>query len=129
VELPRLIFIHLPNDHTAAPRPQDGYPFRSSYVADNDHALGRIVEYLSHSPWWKQMAVFVTEDDAQGGVDHIDSHRTLLLVGGPYAKRNYVSHTNASFPAIWKTVFRILDIPPLNLYDAAAADLSDCFTS
>jgi YVTN family beta-propeller protein len=125
---PRLIFIHLPNDHMAKPRPEDGYPFDASYVADNDYALGRIVEYLSHSRWWRQMAVLVTEDDAQGGVDHVDSHRTVLLVAGPYARKNYVSRVNSSFPGLLKTVFRLLGIPPLNLFDAAAADLADCFT-
>jgi len=126
--LPRFIFIHLPNDHTDKPRPEDGYPFTASYVADNDYALGRIVEFLSKSPWWKQMAVFVTEDDAQGGVDHVDSHRSVLLVASPYARKNYVSKTNASFPALLKTAFRLLNMPPLNLFDATASDLSDCFT-
>ncbi|HXG31904.1 MAG TPA: bifunctional YncE family protein/alkaline phosphatase family protein [Bryobacteraceae bacterium] len=125
---PRFIYIHLPNDHTARPRPGQGYPFEASYVADNDLALGRIVEYLSHSPWWQQMAVFITQDDAQGGRDHIDSHRSLLLLVSPYAKRNYVSRVNSSFPGLLKTVFRLLGIPPLNLFDAAASDLSDLFT-
>ena len=126
---PRLIFVHLPNDHMAKPRPEDGYPFQASYVADNDYALGRMVEYLSHSPWWKRMAILVTEDDAQGGVDHVDSHRTVLLVASPYAKKNYVSHAHSSFPGLLKTTFRLLGIPPLNLYDATASDLSDCFTT
>lgn len=126
--MPRFIYIHLPNDHTAKPRPEDGYPFQASYVADNDYALGRILEFLSKSPWWKQMAVLVTEDDAQGGVDHVDSHRSLLLVASPYARKNYVSKTNASFPALLKTAFRLLNMPPLNLFDATAADLADCFT-
>jgi YVTN family beta-propeller protein len=127
-EFPRLLFIHLPNDHMTKPRPEDGYPFASSYVADNDYALGRIVEFLSKTPWWREMAVLVTEDDAQGGVDHVDSHRTVFLALGPYAKKNFVSHVNSSFPGLLKTAFRILGIPPLNLYDAAAADLSNCFT-
>jgi DNA-binding beta-propeller fold protein YncE len=127
--LPRFLFIHLPNDHMAETRPDDGYPFHASFVADNDRALGRIVEYLSSSPWWKEMAVFITEDDAQGGRDHIDSHRTLLVAVGPYVKRQYVSHVHASFPGLLKTVFRILGVPPLNLYDATASDLADCFTS
>ena len=127
--LPRFLFIHLPNDHMAETRPRDGYPFQASFVADNDYALGRIVEYLSNSPWWKEMAVFITEDDAQGGRDHIDSHRTLLLAAGPYIKRQYVSHVHSSFPGLLKTVFRILGIPPLNLYDATASDLADCFTT
>jgi hypothetical protein len=125
---PRFIYIHLPNDHMDKPRPADGYPFEASYVADNDYALGRIVEYLSKTPWWREMAILVTEDDAQGGRDHIDAHRTVLLAIGPYCKRNYVSHTNTSFPGLLKTVFRLLGLPPLNLFDAAASDLSDCFT-
>lgn len=127
-DLPRLIYIHLPNDHMAKPRPEDGYPFAASYVADNDLALGRILAYLSNTPWWRQMAVFITEDDAQGGVDHVDSHRTLLLIASPWAKKNYVYRQNASFPAILKAVFRILGIPPLHLFDAVAADLAECFT-
>ena len=125
---PRFIFIHLPNDHTAGPRPEDGYPYSASYVSDNDYALGRMVEYLSKGPWWKRMAVLVTEDDAQGGRDHVDAHRTILLVAGPYAKKNFVSHVNSSFPGLLKTVFRLLGIPPLNLFDAAASDLAECFT-
>jgi YVTN family beta-propeller protein len=127
--LPKLLFIHLPNDHTAKPRPTDGYATEASYVADNDYALGRILEYLSHSPWWRNMVVFITEDDAQSGVDHVDAHRTILLAAGPYVKRGCVAHQNASFPGLLKTVFRILHLPPLNLYDAAATDLSECFTS
>ncbi|MCS6952558.1 MAG: alkaline phosphatase family protein [Bryobacterales bacterium] len=125
---PQFVYLHLPNDHTGRPRPAYGYPFEASYVADNDFALGRIVEFLSHSPWWPQMAIFITEDDAQGGVDHIDSHRTLLLLVSPYAKRNYVSKVNSSFPGLLKTIFRLLKIPPLNLFDATASDLSDLFT-
>ena len=126
---PRFIFMHLPNDHMAKARPKDGYPFQASYVADNDFALGRIVEFLSNSPWWKEMAIFITEDDAQGGRDHIDSHRTVLIGAGPYFKRNHVSHVHSSFPGLLKTVFRILGVPPLNLYDATASDLADSFTS
>jgi hypothetical protein len=126
--LPRLLFLHLPNDHIARARPEDGYPYEESFVADNDYALGRIVEYLSRSPWWRQLAIFITEDDAQGGRDHIDSHRTVLQVVSPWAKKNYVSRVNTSFPGLLKTVFRILGLPPLNLFDATATDLSDCFT-
>ena len=127
--LPQLLFIHLPNDHMAKPRPKDGYPYESSFVADNDYALGRIIEFLSHSPWWREMAIFITEDDAQGGRDHIDAHRTVFLGVGPYFKKNYVSHVNSSFPGMLKTVLRLLRLPPLNLFDATAADLSDCFTA
>jgi DNA-binding beta-propeller fold protein YncE len=127
--LPKLIFIHLPNDHTAKVRPGAGYPTEGSYVADNDLALGRIIEYLSHSEWWPKMAVFVTEDDAQSGVDHVDSHRTVLMVASPYARRNYAAHANTSFPGLLRTAFELLRLPPLNLYDATAAGLSECFTS
>ncbi len=125
---PRFIYIHLPNDHITKPRPGDGYPFEASYVADNDFALGRILQFLSNTPWWKQMAVFVTEDDSQGGVDHVDSHRTVLMVASPFAKQNYVSHVHSSFPGLLKTIFRVLGLPPLNLFDAVASDLADCFT-
>ncbi|MGD1069238.1 MAG: alkaline phosphatase family protein [Bryobacteraceae bacterium] len=126
--LPQFIFIHLPNDHMTTERPADGYPYEASFVEDNDLALGRILEYLSHTPWWKEMAVFITEDDAQGGLDHVDSHRTVLLAAGPYVRRGYVSHTNASFPGLLKTIFELLHLPPLNLMDATAASLRDIFT-
>jgi hypothetical protein len=126
---PRFIYIHLPGDHMTEPRPRDGYPYEASYVADNDYALGRIVEFLSQTPWWREMAIFVTEDDAQGGRDHIDAHRTVFMGIGPYFKRNYVSHVNTSFPGMLKTIFRLLGLPPLNLFDAVASDLSDCFTN
>ena len=127
--LPALLFIHLPGDYLADARPKDGYPFPESHVADNDYALGRIIEYLSGTPWWRDMAVFVTEADTHGGVDHVDSHRTVLLCAGPWAKPGYASHRNVSFPGLLKTVFRLLQLPPLNLYDAAATDLTDCFAS
>ena len=97
-------------------------------MADNDYALGRIVEYLSHKPWWREMAIFVTEDDALGGVDHVDSHRTVMLAVSPYARKNYAAHGNSSFPGLLKTIFRLLGIPSLNLFDAPATDLSECFT-
>ncbi len=128
-ELPKLIFIHLPNDHTAKERPAAGYPSEASYVADNDLALGRILEFLSHSAWWPKMAILITEDDSQSGVDHVDSHRTVLMAAGPYVRRNYTSHVNTSFPGLLKTAFWLLHLPPLNLYDATAPGLSDCFTA
>jgi YVTN family beta-propeller protein len=127
--LPQFIFIHLPNDHMADARPEDGYPYQESFVVDNDYALGRIVQYLSHTKWWRETAIFITEDDPQGGVDHIDSHRTVLLCAGPWFKKGYVSHVNTSFPGLLKTIFGLLKLPPLNLFDASAASLSDCFAS
>jgi YVTN family beta-propeller protein len=129
VDLPQYVSVYLPNDRLSKPRPADGYPYEESFLADNDYALGRILEFLSGTPWWRGMAVFVTEDSAAGGLDHIDAHRTLLLCAGPWAKRNYVSHTNSSLPGLLKTVFEILRVPSLSLSDASAADLSDCFMS
>ncbi len=129
MELPQFVFIHLPNDHTAEARPADGYPYSESFVADNDYALGRIVEYLSGRKEWGETAILVTEDDAQSGVDHIDAHRTVFMAIGPWIRRNYVSHVNTSFPGLLKTIFRLLGIPPLNLYDATASDLSDVFST
>jgi hypothetical protein len=73
------------------------------------------------------MAIFITEDDAGGGVDHVDAHRTVLMVVSPYAKHGYVAHSNSSFSGMLKTAYRILGLPPLNLYDTVATDLSECF--
>jgi YVTN family beta-propeller protein len=123
--LPGLIYIHLPNDHSAGPRPKDGYPAGESYYADNDLALGRILERLSRSKFWRQMAVFVTEDDAQGGVDSVDAHRSVLMVLSPWAKKGYVSRRITDISAIHHGIFALLGLPPLSLYDALAGDLSD----
>jgi YVTN family beta-propeller protein len=125
--LPQFTFIWLPNDHTSDPRPEEGYPYRASYVADNDLALGKLVQLMSQSPFWKDTAIFVTEDDAQDGTDHVDSHRSLLLVISPYARRG-VSHVHASMASILKTFDLILGVPYLNQYDAAATDLAAWFT-
>ncbi|MEZ4992978.1 MAG: alkaline phosphatase family protein [Saprospiraceae bacterium] len=126
--MPAVLTVIIGNDHGAGERPEAGFPFRESYMADNDLALGRLVEYLSSTPYWKNMVIVVTEDDAQGGVDHIDAHRSILMVISPYAKRDYVSNTHTSFGSIFKTFWNILGIPYLNQYDAAATDLSDTFT-
>ncbi len=127
--MPQVLTIILPNDHGAGDRPAAGFPFRESYMADNDLALGRVVEFLSHTPYWKDMTIVVTEDDSQDGVDHIDAHRSLLMVYSPYAKKHYVSHRHYSFGSIFKTFWNILGIPYLNQYDATATDLSDMFTA
>jgi hypothetical protein len=126
--LPQFLFIWLPNDHTAEPRPEDGYAYRASYVADNDLALGKLVELFSHSPSWKDTAVFVTEDDAQGGRDHVDAHRSVLMVISPYTAGGRVSHVHTSIASILKTFDLIFGLPALNQYDAASTDLADFFT-
>jgi len=126
--LPQMITVILPNDHGAGERPEAGYPFRESYESDNDLAVGRIIEYLSHSAYWQSMAIVITEDDAQNGIDHIDAHRSLLMVISPYAKKDYVSHIHYSFGSIFKTFWNVLGLPYLNQYDAGASDLADMFT-
>jgi YVTN family beta-propeller protein len=126
--LPAFIYLYLPNDHGDQPRHDKGYPWLESYMADNDLALGRVIEALSASRFWKETAVFVTEDDAQSGRDHVDAHRSLCFVLSPYAKRGYVSHRHLSIASITKTIYRLLGLPHLHLYDAAASDLADLFT-
>ncbi len=126
--LPSVITLMIPNDHGSSPRPKAGFPYVESYMADNDLALGRAVEFLSKTPYWKSMLIVVLEDDPQGGVDHIDAHRSPLLVISPYVKRNYVGHTHYSFGSVFKTFWNILGIPCLNQYDAGATDLNDLFT-
>jgi len=127
-KMPSLITMQVPNDHTAGPRPKDGYPYVSSYVADNDLAIGRILHFLSRTPYWKKMLVIITEDDPQGGVDHIDAHRSILMMAGPYVKHGYISHTHANFGSILKTIYNILGVPYVNQYDASASLLTDFFT-
>jgi hypothetical protein len=127
--VPALVVIRLPNDHTADPRPADGYPYRASYVADNDLALGRIVDFLSKTAIWKDSALFVTEDDAQGGVDHVDAHRSILLVASPWVTPGAVSHQHSSMGSITRTIDELLGLGPLNLEDALAGELSGIFSA
>jgi len=116
------------NDHTAHRDHRTRFPFYHSYVADNDLAIGRILHFLSRTPYWKNMLVINYEDDPQGGVDHIDAHRSILMMAGPYVKRGYVSHTHANFGSILKTIYTILNVPYVNQYDATASLLQDFFT-
>lgn len=128
-ELPRLITLQVPNDHGAGPRPGDGYPYLHSYMADNDLALGRILHFLSRTKYWKNMLVIITEDDPQGGVDHIDAHRSLLMMAGPYVKRGFVSNRHANFGSILKVIYNLLNVPYVNQYDVTASLLDDFFTA
>lgn len=127
-KMPSLVTVQIPNDHTASPRPQDGYPYTHSYVADNDLAVGRILHFLSRTPYWKDMLVVITEDDPQGGVDHVDAHRSILMLAGPYVKPNHVSHTHANFGSILKMIYNTLGVPYVNQYDVTSSHLSDFFT-
>jgi YVTN family beta-propeller protein len=126
--MPALMTVIIPNDHGAGDRPEAGFPFRESYMADNDLAVGRIVEFLSHTPYWKNMLIVITEDDAQNGVDHVDAHRSILMLVSPWVKKDYVSHVHYSFGSIFKTFWNILGLPYLNQYDAGATDMADFFT-
>ncbi|MCE7067035.1 alkaline phosphatase family protein [Dyadobacter sp. CY326] len=126
--LPSMLTLMLPNDHGTNERPGAGFPFGESYMADNDLAVGRTIEFLSHTPYWKNMLIVITEDDPQGGVDHVDAHRSILMAISPYIKRNYIGKQHYSFGSIFKTFWHILGIPYLNQYDATASDMNDLFT-
>ena len=127
-KMPSLITMQVPNDHGARIRPEDGYPYPQSFMVDNDLAVGRILHFLSRTKYWKDMLVIITEDDPQGGVDHIDGHRSILMMAGPYVKRGYVSHTHANFGSILKTIYNILNVPYVNQFDVTASLLQDFFT-
>ena len=126
-ELPRLLVLRLPNDHTSGTRP--GVPTPRAFVADNDLALGRIIEALSRTRFWKEMAIFVVEDDAQNGHDHVDAHRTVALLAGPFVKRGVAIHNMYSTSSMLRTMELILGLEPLSQFDAAALPMYACFTS
>ncbi|MEX6689203.1 bifunctional YncE family protein/alkaline phosphatase family protein [Danxiaibacter flavus] len=125
--LPQLMTVYFPNDHTegmAADRPT---PF--AHVADNDLAIGMFLEHLSHSPVWENSVVFMLEDDAQNGPDHVDAHRSPAFIAGGYVKRHYVDHTMYSTSSVIRTIELILGMPPMTQYDAAAMPMWRSFTS
>ncbi|MCX6620383.1 MAG: bifunctional YncE family protein/alkaline phosphatase family protein [Acidobacteria bacterium] len=128
-KFPSFVNIAICNDHGSSPKPEKGYPYLASWMADNDLALGRIVEFLSHTPYWKNMAIFVTQDDAGGEPDHVDAQRSVLLVISPWAKKSYVSHRHTTILSMHRTLYQIFGLPPLNMFDALANDLSDSFTT
>ncbi len=99
-----------------------------AYVAQNDLALGMIVERISRSRFWKESAIFVLEDDAQNGPDHVDAHRSIALVISPYTKRRFVDHTMYSTSSMLRTMELILGLPPMTQYDAAATPMCNSFT-
>ena len=123
---PNLVIMLLPNDHTSGTKP--GMPAPEAAVADNDLALGRIVEAISHSKFWKNTCILVTEDDPQAGLDHVDSHRTVGYVISPYTKREEVVSTYYSQISMFRTIENILGIPSLNRFDLTAEPMTGCFT-
>jgi len=124
---PSFVYILLPNDHTVGSNA--GAPTPRYMVADNDAALGMIIDAISKSKYWKETAIFVTEDDPQSGADHIEAHRTLSLVISPWAKRGYVSHVIYTMDSMWMTIEMILGLPPMSTYDRYTAPMYDCFTT
>ncbi len=126
-QLPELMVMALSNDHTAGTRP--GLPTPRAFVADNDLALGQIVEALSKSKFWKNTAIFVTEDDSQDGWDHVSAYRTVGMIISPYTKTASVIHTNYNQVSMVRTIEQVLGLPPMNIMDATAMPMFDCFSS
>ena len=124
--LPNLVTMLLPADHTAGTSPD--HPTPDAMVADNDLALGRIVEAISRSRYWSESAIFVVEDDAQNGVDHVDGHRTTGFVISPYARRGAVDSTFYTQVDFVRTIEQILGLPPMNQMDLAATPMLNVFT-
>ena len=125
-KLPNLMIMLLPNNHTSGTRPHMPTPRAS--VADNDLALGRIVEAVSRSKFWPETAIFVVEDDPQNGFDHVDGHRTVAFAISPYARRRVVDSTNYNQTGMIRTMELILGIPPMNQLDASATPMASSFT-
>ncbi|MDQ0196979.1 YVTN family beta-propeller protein [Neobacillus ginsengisoli] len=124
--LPQLITMWLPDDHTAST--SKGYPTPQAMVADNDQAVGKIVDAISHSPYWKDSIIYVTEDDAQGGVDHVDGHREPAFVISPWVKRGVTDSHYWTTTNMIRSMEQILGLPPMNQNDAAADPMSEILT-
>ncbi|HLX90453.1 MAG TPA: bifunctional YncE family protein/alkaline phosphatase family protein [Puia sp.] len=126
-QLPSFNIVYFPNDHTSGQSIGAFTPIAA--VADNDLAVGRFVEHLSHSAVWNQSAVFILEDDAQDGADHVDAHRSPAFVISPFVKKSFVDHTAYTTSSMLRTMELILGLPPMSQYDAAATPFWRCFTA
>ncbi len=124
--LPNLMVVSLPNDHSAGTSPD--FPTPNAMVADNDLAVGRIVEMISKSKYWDSTVIFITQDDSQGGWDHISAYRTVGLVISPYSTGK-INSSNYNQTSMLRTIEQILGIPPMNMLDATARIMTDCFQS
>src|SRR5206468_3025849 len=124
--LPRFMIMSLGENHTAGTRPGAFTP--KAMVASNDLAMGKIVEACIRSKFWKEMAIFVIEDDAQNGPDHVDAHRTTALVISPFARRRHLDSTFYTTVSMLRTMELILGLPPMSQYDAAATPMYNSFT-
>jgi hypothetical protein len=123
--MPSLVILELPSNHTSGTAA--GWCTPKACVADNDLALGQMVERLSHSKFWQSMAILVIEDDAQNGVDHVDGHRTVALAISPYARRGIVDSTFYNSPSLLKTMELMLGLPSLSMFDLVASDMGPAF--
>ena len=125
--MPNLVIVQLPSDHTAGTDP--GFSSIKACLADNDWAVGQIVEGISHSKFWNSSLIFVVEDDAQDGLDHVDGHRTVALAISPYIRRGSIDSTFYSQCSMVKTIEMILGLPPMSLFDLIANDMRNSFQS
>ena len=125
--LPTVELVRLPNDHNAGTKP--AAPTPRAYIADNDWALGQLVDAVSHSPYWASTAIFVTEDDAQDGPDHVDAHRTLAELISPYSHTGKVDSTFYSTASMLRTIELIVGLRPLTQFDAYATPMLAAFTN
>jgi hypothetical protein len=126
-DMPRLVLMTIGNDHTEGMRPGIRSPI--SCVADNDQSVGIMVEGLSKSKFWASTAMFVLEDDAQDGADHVDSHRSIAYVLSPYARRHAVDSTMYNTTSVLRTIELILGLKPMTMFDAAATPMANSFQS
>src|SRR6185312_7482070 len=124
--MPDFTIIWLPNDHTSGTKA--GSPKPEAQVADNDLAMGKIMEALSHSSFWKDTCIFAVEDDSQNGWDHVSGYRTTAYVISPYTKRHTVVNTQYNQTSVLRTMELMLGLPPMNQMDAIATPMFDCFT-
>lgn len=123
--VPHFNTVRLGNDHTEGMRKGRLSPY--AHVADNDLSVGMLIDYLSKSPIWKETAIFVVEDDAQNGADHVDAHRSTAYLAGGFVKRNFVDHTPYTTSSMLRTMELILGLPPMTQYDAAATPMWRAF--
>ncbi|MGE5431376.1 MAG: alkaline phosphatase family protein [Syntrophomonadaceae bacterium] len=126
-DLPNFIIVYLPQDHTSGK--QDNTPTPRAHLADNDLALGKLVESVSNSRYWKNTCIFVNEDDPQDGFDHVDGHRSICLVVSPYTKHGKVVSSFYNQCSVLHTIANIFGMPPMNQMDALAPTMEDCFTT
>jgi len=120
---PQFVFVLLPNDHTYGTR--SGFPTPQAMVADNDRGTAMIVDWLSHSEYWSETALFIIEDDPQGTGDHVDPHRSLCTVVSPWVRRGYISSVHYDIPSLYRTIELILGLPPMGKNDAYAPPMVD----